>query len=182
MGGMPGGGSRGGPNMFFSASTGGSPGGGGGFPGFGFTDPSSLFEQFLRQNAGFKDDDDYMPGFSYSSSPLGGGRQGSFSSSRYGKEPNGRSKTPEATILEKPIAFTLEELFHGTRKKLRVKRKLFDQDGKIMREDKDLEIQVKPGMKAGSKFKFRGVGDEIDGTKQDLHFIVEEVSRCTLSS
>lgn len=67
-------------------------------------------------------------------------------------------------------------LFHGTRKKLRVKRKLFDAEGKISREDKDLEIQVKPGMKAGSKFKFRGVGDEIDGTKQDLHFIVEEVS------
>lgn len=70
----------------------------------------------------------------------------------------------------------LLRLFHGTRKKLRVKRKLFDAEGKISREDKDLEIQVKPGMKAGSKFKFRGVGDEIDGTKQDLHFIVEEVS------
>ena len=30
-------------------------------------------------------------------------------------------------------------------------------------------------MKAGSKFKFKGVGDEIDGSKQDLHFIIEEV-------
>jgi len=29
-------------------------------------------------------------------------------------------------------------------------------------------------MKAGSKFKFKGVGDEIEGTKQDLHFIVDE--------
>ena len=32
-------------------------------------------------------------------------------------------------------------------------------------------------MKPGSKFKFKAVGDEIDGTKQDLHFIIEEV--CT---
>lgn len=66
-------------------------------------------------------------------------------------------------------------LFEGTKKKLRVKRKTFDTDGKISREDKDLEISVKPGMKAGSKFKFKGVGDEIDGSKQDLHFIIEEV-------
>lgn len=66
-------------------------------------------------------------------------------------------------------------LFKGTKKKLRVKRKTFDADGKISREDKDLEISVKPGMKAGSKFKFKGVGDEIDGSKQDLHFIIEEV-------
>lgn len=58
---------------------------------------------------------------------------------------------------------------------MRVKRKTFDADGKISREDKDLEISVKPGMKAGSKFKFKGVGDEIDGSKQDLHFIIEEV-------
>lgn len=67
-------------------------------------------------------------------------------------------------------------IFNGTKKKLRVKRKTFDETGKIQREDKDLEINVKPGMKPGSKFKFKGVGDEIDGTKQDLHFIIEEVS------
>jgi len=66
-------------------------------------------------------------------------------------------------------------LFHGTEKKFRVKRKTFDKDGKISREDKELKIPVKPGMKAGSKFKFKGVGDEIDGSKQDLHFIIEEV-------
>jgi DnaJ-class molecular chaperone len=29
-------------------------------------------------------------------------------------------------------------------------------------------------MKAGSKFKFAGIGDEIEGTKQDIHFIVTE--------
>ena len=41
---------------------------------------------------------------------------------------------------------------------------------------------MKPGMKPGSKFKFKGVGDEeVDGTKQDLHFIVEEVSRHDIS-
>jgi hypothetical protein len=65
-------------------------------------------------------------------------------------------------------------LFHGAKKKFKVKRKTFDRDGRIQREDKDLEITVKPGMKAGSKFKFKGVGDEIEGTKQDIHFVVAE--------
>jgi hypothetical protein len=65
-------------------------------------------------------------------------------------------------------------LFHGAKKKFKVKRKTFDPEGRIQREDKDLEITVKPGMKAGSKFKFKGVGDEIEGTKQDIHFVVTE--------
>lgn len=69
---------------------------------------------------------------------------------------------------------TAHRLFKGTTKKLRVKRKTFDRDGRIQREDKDLEIVVRPGMKAESKFKFKGVGDEIEGTKQDLHFVVKE--------
>lgn len=68
----------------------------------------------------------------------------------------------------------ISRLFSGTRKKFKVKRKTFDREGRIQREDKDLEIVVKPGMKAGSKFKFSGVGDEVDGTKQDIHFVVVE--------
>lgn len=85
------------------------------------------------------------------------------------------TQSPTSSIWRHPHANYSFRLFRGTKKKLRVKRKTFDADGKISREDKDLEISVKPGMKAGSKFKFKGVGDEIDGSKQDLHFIIEEV-------
>jgi DnaJ family protein B protein 4 len=142
--------------------------------------PENIFANFAKME-GFDDWD--FDGFSArftGGSPLGGSRGGhshsGFPGQRFGssREGNGRSKTPESTVLEKHIGFTLEELFKGTRKKLRVKRKTFDVSGKISREDKDLEIPVKPGMKAGSKFKFKGVGDEIDGSKQDLHFIIEE--------
>lgn len=140
--------------------------------------PAGIWEQFISTEGtgggmgggggGGMDGLDFD--FGFSASPLGGhGR------TRVHREPpNGRSKTPETTILEKPIGFSLEEIYNGTKKKLRVKRKTFDENGKIQREDKDLEINVKPGMKPGSKFKFKGVGDEIDGTKQDLHFIIEE--------
>jgi len=36
-------------------------------------------------------------------------------------------------------------------------------------------MDIKPGLKKGSKIKFRGVGDVDDVRRQDLHFIVEEV-------
>ncbi|KAF8472457.1 hypothetical protein BDZ91DRAFT_790353 [Kalaharituber pfeilii] len=147
----------------------------GGMPSFMPGNPTSIFEQFARQEGLGAGLDGFDFDFGFSSSPLGGHGPSSYSSSRSRREPpNGRSKTPETTVVEKPIAFTLEEIFHGTKKKLRVKRKTFDEAGKIQREDKELEINVKPGMKPGSKFKFKGVGDEIDGTKQDLHFIIEE--------
>jgi DnaJ family protein B protein 4 len=31
-------------------------------------------------------------------------------------------------------------------------------------------------LKKGSKIKFNGVGDQVEGGRQDLHFIVDEVS------
>ncbi|KAI5806662.1 DnaJ domain-containing protein [Peziza echinospora] len=182
------GGAGGVPPQFMRSQTfSGAPGGGGGaggFPGFGGfggfqhgfnpTNPQHIWEQFTRQEGfGGMDGFDFEYGFG---SPLGGGapRTRREQHQHQHQQPNGRSKTPESTVVERHIGFTLEELFHGTKKKLRVKRKTFDANGKIQREDKDLEINVKPGMKAGSKFKFKGVGDEIDGTKQDLHFIIEE--------
>ncbi|KAF8241716.1 DnaJ-domain-containing protein [Wilcoxina mikolae CBS 423.85] len=164
------GGSFGGsPSFTFTTST-----GPGGFPG-GFMpgNPENIFANFAKMNG--LDGDDEFGGLFGGGSPLGGGAR-SFSGSRFGgSRSNGaRKPAPEATVVERPISFTLEELFHGAKKKFKVKRKTFDREGRIQREDKDLEITVKPGMKAGSKFKFKGVGDEIEGTKQDIHFVVTE--------
>ena len=57
-----------------------------------------------------------------------------------------------------------------------IKRKTFDETGKRTTTDQVLEVPIKPGLKKGSKIKFKGVGDQEEGGKQDLHFIVEEVS------
>lgn len=60
---------------------------------------------------------------------------------------------------------------------MEVKRRLFDEvTGKIMYEEKVLEMDIIPGLKKRSKIKFKGVGDETEFGKQDLHFIVEEAS------
>jgi len=75
----------------------------------------------------------------------------------------------------------LEDLYKGAQKKLRVKRKTFNEKtGKRSVEDKVVEINIKPGMKAGSKFKFKGMGDQEEGGSQDLHFIIEEKPHPTL--
>lgn len=88
---------------------------------------------------------------------------------------NGRSKTGDAAVVERKLPISLEEIFKGVQKKLLIKRKAFDSDGKMIQEEKILDIAVRPGMKAGSKFKFTGVGDEIsEGGMQDLHIILEE--------
>ena len=79
--------------------------------------------------------------------------------------------------MERPLPVTLEELYRGTHKKMKIKRKTFDpRTQKRNVEDKILEMEIKPGYKAGTKMKFKGVGDQEEGGTQDLHFIITEVN------
>ena len=83
---------------------------------------------------------------------------------------------PEVTVVERPLPISLEDLFKGTHKKMKFQQKTFDAEGKRTTKDRILEMDIKPGLKKGSKIKFQGVGDQEEGGRQDLHFIVEEVS------
>lgn len=92
-----------------------------------------------------------------------------------------RPRTPEVSVVERNLPVTLEELYRGAHKKMKIKRKTFDQaTGKRSDQDKILEMDIKPGLKAGSKIKFSGVGDQEEGGSQDLHFIVTEKPHPTL--
>jgi DnaJ homolog subfamily B member 4 len=182
-GGMPGG-FQGFPEGFQGFS--GMPGGGGshtfhfstnGASGFKPSDPNDIFTSFSR-GGGLGDDDDIL------SSIFGGAAGGGFGrSSRRGtgnfRQP--RPQTPEVTVVEKPLQVTLEDLYKGVHKKLKIKRKTFDPTtGQRSTQDKMLEFDIKPGLKAGSKIKFGGVGDQEEGGSQDLHFIIEEKPHPTL--
>ena len=149
-----------------------STGGGGG--GFNFSDPTSIFSEFMRGGAAnIGDDDDFASTFG-GSSRRGGSSRFSGSGARE-RGPGPRPATPEVTTVEKPLPVTLEELYNGTTKKMKIKRKTFDDgSGKRKLEDKILEVNVKPGWKAGTKVTFRGVGDQEEGGVQDLQFIVTE--------
>ncbi|TKA31100.1 hypothetical protein B0A50_02069 [Salinomyces thailandicus] len=172
FGGAPGGGAR-----TFHFNTGG--GGRGGFGGF--SDPKDIFAEFMRGGGSGMgggmggDDDDIFASF-------GGGMPGGFGGSggggrRSASTPFSRRKEPEmeTTVVEKPLPVTLQDIFHGTTKKLKVQRKTFDpQTGKQAVQDKILSVPIKKGLKPGSKIKYPDMGDQVEGGTQDLHFIVKE--------
>ncbi|KAG9202700.1 hypothetical protein G6514_004192 [Epicoccum nigrum] len=169
-GGMPGSGPR---TFHFSTS-------GGGANGFNFSNPESIFSEFLRGGGGGSmggDDDDFggFGGFGMGGMPggMGGSRAGRGQGARFSG--GRRAPEPEVTVVEKPLAVTLEEMFSGTTKKLKIKRKTYDQaTGKQSTQDRILEVPIKKGLKAGSKIKFSDVGDQVEGGTQDLHFVVQE--------
>lgn len=164
-GGAPGGGGA----RTFHFSTGGS---GGGFGGF--SDPNDIFKEFMRgggASMGGGEDDDLFGAFGGG----GFGRPGRTSRTTSGFGGRRREPEVETTVVEKPLPVSLEDLFNGTTKKLKVQRKTFDpQTGKQSVEDKILSVPIKPGLKAGSKIKFANMGDQVEGGVQDLHFIVKE--------
>lgn len=167
---MPGGGGA----RTFHFSTSGGPGG-----GFHFSNADDIFSRFAKSGGAGMDEDDDL--FSMLGGGLGGGgggfgRQGGrkFGGANASAR---RAPTPEVTTVERPLPLTLEEIFNGAHKRMKIKRKTFDEStGKRSVQDKILDMDIKPGLKPGSKIKFKGVGDQEEGGTQDLHFIVTEVS------
>ena len=160
-GAMPGGGGSG---VHFSMN--GGPG------GFSFSNADDIFANFMKGGgAGMGDDADIFSQFMPS-----GGSRGGRSSRKESYGGRRRAPTPEVTTVERPLPVTLEDLYKGSHKRMKIKRKTFDsRTGKRNVEDKILEIDIKPGYKAGTKIKFKGVGDQEEGGTQDMHFIISEV-------
>lgn len=178
FGGMPGGFAgfngmpQGGGARTFSFNMNSGPGGG----GFNFGDPEDIFTKFAQQQSGgpgvggFGQDDDIFDLLS----GFGGRSGGSRRSTGSGLRSQGRVPSPEVTVIEKELPVSLEDFYKGTHKKMRINRKTFDASGKRVNEEKILEMDIRPGLKPGSKIKFKGVGDQEEGGSQDLHFIVTE--------
>lgn len=157
-------------------------GSGGGAGGYNFQNPETLFSEFFRADGRAGDDGGINIDSFFSSIPRsatsggGGGTRRARNSGAESVRPR-RPDTPEVTTVERPLPLTLEELFRGCHKKMKIKRKAFDDvTGKRTTQDKVLEMDIKPGLKKGSKIKFKGVGDQEEGGQQDLHFVIEEVS------
>ncbi|PAV16565.1 hypothetical protein PNOK_0818500 [Pyrrhoderma noxium] len=177
-GSFPGGGFSGfpgGTTFTFSSSSNG-PGGGRYQP----ADPNRIFEQFFKMGGGGlgnmfggMDVDSDDEGHSFFSGGMPGGmpRGSQFSKSRRGSF-NSTPETPrESHEITRPLKVSLEELYEGVTKRLKVSRKLSNGQG----EEKVLEIKVLPGWKSGTKIRFPRAGNEnAAGETQDLVFVVEE--------
>ncbi|KAG7288858.1 hypothetical protein NEMBOFW57_005217 [Staphylotrichum longicolle] len=146
---------------------------------FSFSDPENLFRNTFRDSGGGMGG----LGADFLEEMLSGARSSTSSASGAGRRTRGsfgesmrsaRAPTPEVTTVERPLPLSLEDLFTGVTKKMKIKRKMFDDTGKRTTTDTVLEVPIKPGLKKGSKIRFKGVGDQEEGGQQDLVFIVEE--------
>ncbi|KAI4383326.1 hypothetical protein MLD38_009176 [Melastoma candidum] len=137
--------------------------------------------------------DDIFSEFFGFSSPFGGmggpggGMRGSrFSSSffgddffnPYGEAGGGSMHQPaprKAPPIEKRLPCSLEELYKGTTKKMKISREIADMSGKTIPVEEILTIDVKPGWKKGTKITFPEKGNEQPNLiPSDLVFIIDE--------
>jgi len=128
------------------------------------------------RGASMFEDDDMMGGGSPFTSSFGGmpghmpgGMGAGASSRRHHTQPPPKRPAPSETV--RPLKLSLEELYAGTTKRMKVSRRNFDGTT----EEKVLEIAVQPGWKEGTKVRFPRAGNEAaDGSSPDLVFMVED--------
>ncbi|XP_028800893.1 dnaJ homolog subfamily B member 13-like [Neltuma alba] len=77
--------------------------------------------------------------------------------------------------IEKKLECTLENLYFGCVKKIRITRDVIKPPGVILQEDEVLQIDVKPGWRKGTKITFEEKGNEEPGyLPADIIFSIEE--------
>ncbi|XVF02301.1 hypothetical protein REPUB_Repub04eG0163900 [Reevesia pubescens] len=92
----------------------------------------------------------------------------------YGEAGVGQGKKKAAPV-ESKLACSLEELFKGVRRKMRISRTVPDEFGKPKTAEEILKIDIKPGWKKGTKITFPEKGNHEPGvTPADLIFVVDE--------
>ncbi len=80
-------------------------------------------------------------------------------------------KSGATSETTRPLKLSLEDLYGGTTKHMKVSRRKLDGST----EERVLEIAVLPGWKEGTKIRFPRTGNETaDGTSPDLVFVVED--------
>ena len=94
---------------------------------------------------------------------MGGGSGGGFHTSKR-KDPT----------IEHPLNLSLEELYSGCVKNLKITKQVINPDGTRSPQDKIITINVKPGWKEGTKITFPEEGDQSHGRiPADIVFIVK---------
>eukprot|EP00921_Rhytidocystis_pertsovi_P010088 GHVQ01016166.1.p1 GENE.GHVQ01016166.1~~GHVQ01016166.1.p1 ORF type:complete len:332 (+),score=50.63 GHVQ01016166.1:386-1381(+) len=137
-------------------------------------DPSELFSKFFSSDhvffshGGFGMDDEFPRGFG-SFGSMGGGSPQMFRAAAPEQKKVSQVKTHDVSLN-----VTLEEIYVGGRKKMKITRKRFTGGG-ALKEEKIVEIDIKPGWKDGTKITFNGEGDQPGpGEKAgDIAFIIK---------
>ncbi|KAL5203071.1 hypothetical protein ABZP36_014023 [Zizania latifolia] len=98
---------------------------------------------------------------------------------QFGRSPGaGEASTPtarKAPVIERHLACSLEDLYKGATKKMKISRDVMDAAGKPTNVEEILTIEIKPGWKKGTKITFPEKGNETRNViPADLVFIIEE--------
>ena len=90
---------------------------------------------------------------------------------------NCNSSLPKDPVIERHLEVSLDEIATGTTKKLKIKRKIYNERGgcTCTQEEKLIEITIKPGWKAGTKLTYPNLGDQNPGREPaDIAFILKD--------
>uniref|UniRef100_A0A6N2L0V1 Chaperone DnaJ C-terminal domain-containing protein n=1 Tax=Salix viminalis TaxID=40686 RepID=A0A6N2L0V1_SALVM len=156
----------------------GNGGGGGGSNGFNPRNAEDIFAEFFGSSP-----------FGFGSTGPGkstrvqsdGGLFGGFGSSdtlfRTCSEGSAPRKPPP---VESKLPCSLEELYSGSTRKMKISRTVADAHGRQVQETEILTIDVKPGWKKGTKITFPEKGNEQQNQlPADLVFIIDEKPHTT---
>ncbi|KAH7432092.1 hypothetical protein KP509_07G007700 [Ceratopteris richardii] len=81
----------------------------------------------------------------------------------------------KAAAVENKLPCTLEELYTGSTRKMKISRSIVDASGKTMQVEEILTIEVKAGWKKGTKITFPEKGNEQPNVvPADLVFVIDE--------
>uniref|UniRef100_A0A4W5KRP4 DnaJ heat shock protein family (Hsp40) member B4 n=1 Tax=Hucho hucho TaxID=62062 RepID=A0A4W5KRP4_9TELE len=88
----------------------------------------------------------------------------------------GQQRRKQDPAVHHELRVSLEEVFHGCTKRMKISRKRMNPDGRTMRtEDKILTIEIKRGWKEGTKITFPREGDESANTiPADIVFVIKD--------
>lgn len=146
---------------------------------FGTSDP---FANFFGGGANphmfgqFDDDNDIFSQMGGQRGGMGGGFPGAFRSQSFNFQNNSPKKNKiQDPAVEHDVYVTLDEVLHGSLKKMKISRMVMQSDGSARKEEKILQINIKPGWKSGTKITFPKEGDQIPGkVPADIIFTIRD--------
>ncbi|XP_031279012.1 dnaJ homolog subfamily B member 1-like [Pistacia vera] len=115
-----------------------------------------------------------------SESSNNGGQRG-YRGHRDGYFRNGNTSTAngadfkKALPVETVLPCSLEDIYKGAKKKMRISRNVYDASGKLRTIEEILTIEIRPGWKKGTKITFEEKGNQEPGLiPADLIFVLDE--------
>lgn len=87
----------------------------------------------------------------------------------------GQKEKHQDPPIEHDLYVTLEDIHRGVTKRMKISRRVVNNDGTARKEEKVLTINVKPGWKSGTKITFQREGDQAPNKiPADIVFIIRD--------